>query len=110
MNENQAMARPVRHSLGAEELVELGRAVPMYRYAHTPFLANRPQMGRSELFRAAPAAPPPVNLLQSAGRDLFLGQIPAPVAAPAGGQSIKKTLAIGIPVAGAAAVLLALMR
>lgn len=108
MNANQALARPVRHSLGAEELVELGRAVPMYRYAHTPFLANRPQMGRSELFQAAPAAPVPVNLLQPAGRDLFLGQIPAPVAAA--GQSIKKTLAIGIPVAGAAAVLLALMR
>lgn len=51
-----------RHALGAEELIELGKPLPQYRYSHTPYLARRRQMGKSE-----------GNLLQAAN---LLGQAP----------------------------------
>jgi hypothetical protein len=76
--------RPLRHQLGAEELLELGRPVRMYRYAHTPFLA-----GRAELPRVAQG-----NLLQRPQARPALGQ----AAAPAGTSTLTKVLIIGIPI------------
>lgn len=42
------LIRSARPQLGAEELLELGRATYAVRYGHVPFLANRPQLGRAQ--------------------------------------------------------------
>lgn len=51
----QLIARPIRHRLGAEELVELGRARSGLFQARSPFLANRPQLGRGVEAEIRPA-------------------------------------------------------
>lgn len=85
-------ARPVRHQLGAEELLELGRPVPLFRYAHTPYLAGRRDVGRIQV-------PIMGNLLRQE-RNLFqpsMGQ--AAPAAPAQSSTLTKVLVVGIPLA-----------
>jgi hypothetical protein len=72
---NNLLVRPSQYRLGAEELLELGKAeqAPAYRYAHTPFLANRPTMGRrieSEIRLAAPE-----NLFMGAEFHPMMGDI-----------------------------------
>ncbi len=97
--EKDLFVRPTRHSLGAEELLELGKAeiVPAHRYAHTPFLANRPAMGRAQN--------------PSPGVNLFMGAEPAAAPAPSPrAPGVVKALTIGIPVAGAAAMLFMVAR
>lgn len=79
--------RPLRYQLGAEELIELGRPVRMYRYAHTPFLAGRAEVPRGEvsgdLYRA------PENLYRG------MGQAPP---AQVEDSTLKKLLIIGVPI------------
>lgn len=89
----EVMSRFGRHQLGAEELLELGRPIPVYRYAHTPYLAGRRDLGRVQV-------PIMGNLLRQE-RNLFepnLGQA-APPAAPAKSSTLTKALIIGIPLA-----------
>lgn len=74
-------------ALGAEELVELGRPVPMHRYAHTPYLAGRLQATRATLA--------PAQLFQDE-RNL-MGQAATPAAASS--STLTKALIIGIPLA-----------
>lgn len=84
----EVLCRHGRPSLGAEELVELGRPVPMHRYAHTPYLAGRVQ----------------ANRVQVQGSDLFRGDrnlMGQGVSAPAAPQAstLTKVLIIGVPLA-----------
>lgn len=46
METMRVIARPIRYQMGAEELIELGRAGRGICHGHAPFLANRPQLGR----------------------------------------------------------------
>lgn len=84
----EVFCRHGRPSLGAEELVELGRPVPMHRYAHTPYLAGRIQASR----------------VQMSGQGLFqgernlLGQV-APGSPAPQTSTLTKVLIIGIPLA-----------
>lgn len=86
----EVISRPRCHQLGAEELLELGRAVPMYRYAHTPFLAGRRELGRGTVPIVGNLLRQERNLLEPA-----LGQAPA----PAQSSTLTKALIVGIPVA-----------
>lgn len=82
--------RPLRYQLGAEELLELGRPVRVYRYAHTPFLAGRREEPRREI--QAPA-----NLLRHERNLLTRGM--GQTQAPAGQTStLTKVLIVGVPI------------
>ena len=90
----EVLWRPARIGLGAEELLELGRPVRMYRYTHTPYLAGRRSIP------VVPAAAPLMGNLFRPTRNL-LGQAPAPTTPPPAAQgtsTMTKVLVIGIPV------------
>lgn len=84
----EVFCRHGRPSLGAEELVELGRPVPMHRYAHTPYLAGRLQANRVQVHGGA---------LFQGDRNLMGQAAAAPAAAPT--SPLVKALIIGIPIA-----------
>jgi hypothetical protein len=83
----EVFCRHGRPQLGAEELLELGRPVPMFRYAHTPYLAGRVQANRVQLQGSGGLLREERNLLGQA----------AP--AQAGSSTLTKALIIGIPLA-----------
>lgn len=93
----EVMSRARRHQLGAEELLELGRPVPMYRYAHTPFLAGRRDLGSSHVPVSVPVV---VNLFRPE-RNLLtpLGETAPQALVRAETSPMTKALIIGIPVA-----------
>lgn len=84
----EVFCRHGRPALGAEELVELGRPVPMHRYAHTPYLAGRIQANHVQVQVQGPG-------LFREERNLLGQAAPAPVQT----STLTKALIIGVPLA-----------